>query len=86
MDLAVPRITLTCPHETGRLGVTMSSEHSGGALICAIEKGSRAERAGLRLGDAIIQVNGAEAETAVCASGATHSRAHRHKIEPPSGY
>mmetsp|Transcript_11318 Transcript_11318/g.34922 ORF Transcript_11318/g.34922 Transcript_11318/m.34922 type:complete len:111 (+) Transcript_11318:367-699(+) len=43
----------------------MSSEHSGGALICAIEKGSRAERAGLRLGDAIIQVNGAEAETAV---------------------
>eukprot|EP00962_Isochrysis_galbana_P050165 scaffold21590_cov67-Isochrysis_galbana.AAC.1 len=43
----------------------MSSEHSAGALVCAIEKHSRADRAGLRLGDAILSVNGVEAGTAV---------------------
>jgi membrane-associated protease RseP (regulator of RpoE activity) len=62
---AAPTLTLSCPHAPGRLGVTMSSEHSAGALVCAIEKHSRADRAGLRLGDAILSVNGVEASTAV---------------------
>jgi len=64
-DLAALTLTVTCPHAPGRLGVTMSSEHSAGALVCAIEKHSRADRAGLRLGDAILSVNGVEAGTAV---------------------
>jgi len=43
----------------------MGSEPNAGARVCAIEKMSRAEQAGLRVGDRILRVNGEIAKGAL---------------------
>ena len=57
--------TVVCAPEEGPLGVTMGSEPTAGARVCAIGRGSRAERAGLRVGDRIMRVNGTAAKGAL---------------------
>ena len=42
-----------------------SSEHGVGTTVCAVERGSRAERAGLIVGDRITRVSGVRVDSAV---------------------
>ncbi|EOD24654.1 hypothetical protein EMIHUDRAFT_206719 [Emiliania huxleyi CCMP1516] len=58
-ELGASTLHLHSAHEKAtRLGVTMSSEHGVGTTVCAVERGSRAERAGLIVGDRITRVSG----------------------------
>mmetsp|Transcript_2709 Transcript_2709/g.9079 ORF Transcript_2709/g.9079 Transcript_2709/m.9079 type:complete len:138 (-) Transcript_2709:62-475(-) len=65
-ELGASTLHLHSAHEKAtRLGVTMSSEHGVGTTVCAVERGSRAERAGLIVGDRITRVSGVRVDSAV---------------------
>mmetsp|Transcript_23778 Transcript_23778/g.39284 ORF Transcript_23778/g.39284 Transcript_23778/m.39284 type:complete len:177 (-) Transcript_23778:300-830(-) len=79
-ELGASIITVTCQPAEGPLGVTMGSEPDAGARVCAIERGSRAELAGLRVGDRIVRVNSDDAKGAVEAKALIEACSHRGEI------
>merc|ERR1712087_1088 len=64
-EIGATTVTVTCEPASGPLGVTMGSEPNAGARVCTVEPRSRAEQAGLRVGDRILQVNGEKAQGAL---------------------